>query len=430
MRGKNVELVLLERVPMSDVLQKSQQAKEISKFLITVSTELKNKGLQAMADALREQQQLIISANKKDLLQGEKDNIGKALLDRLALNEQRIEDMAVGLEIVINLPDPINEVMEEWARPNGLNISKIRVPIGVIAIIYEARPNVTVDAAGLTLKTSNAVVLRGSSSAINSNKAIVSVLNKALVSAGFPLNTINLIEHTSRETVTELVTLKQYIDLVIPRGGAGLINAVVNSSTVPCIETGIGNCHVFIDSSAKIDKAIQIAINAKVQRPSVCNAAESLLIHQDVANKVLPSIIKEYFANAVEIYGCAQTRKFSDKILPATDKEYATEFSDYKISIKIVDSVDEAISHIDKFGTRHTEAIVSENKESIALFSNKVDASSIMINASTRFTDGFEFGFGAEIGISTQKMHARGPMGLKELTTYKYVVTGDGQVRE
>lgn len=430
MRGKNVELVLLERVPMSDVLQKSQQAKEISKFLITVSTELKNKGLQAMADALREQQQLIISANKKDLLQGEKDNIGKALLDRLALNEQRIEDMAVGLEIVINLPDPINEVMEEWDRPNGLNISKIRVPIGVIAIIYEARPNVTVDAAGLTLKTSNAVVLRGSSSAINSNKAIVSVLNKALVSAGFPLNTINLIEHTSRETVTELVTLKQYIDLVIPRGGAGLINAVVNSSTVPCIETGIGNCHVFIDSSAKIDKAIQIAINAKVQRPSVCNAAESLLIHQDVANKVLPSIIKEYFANAVEIYGCAQTRKFSDKILPATDKEYATEFSDYKISIKIVDSVDEAISHIDKFGTRHTEAIVSENKESIALFSNKVDASSIMINASTRFTDGFEFGFGAEIGISTQKMHARGPMGLKELTTYKYVVTGDGQVRE
>jgi len=430
MRGKNVELVLLERVPMSDVLQKSQQAKEISKFLITVSTELKNKGLQAMADALREQQQLIISANKKDLLQGEKDNIGKALLDRLALNEQRIEDMAVGLEIVINLPDPINEVMEEWARPNGLNISKIRVPIGVIAIIYEARPNVTVDAAGLTLKTSNAVVLRGSSSAINSNKAIVSVLNKALVAAGFPLNTINLIEHTSRETVTELVTLKQYIDLVIPRGGAGLINAVVNSSTVPCIETGIGNCHVFIDSSAKIDKAIQIAINAKVQRPSVCNAAESLLIHQDVANKVLPSIIKEYFANAVEIYGCAQTRKFSDKILPATDKEYATEFSDYKISIKIVDSVDEAISHIDKFGTRHTEAIVSENKESIALFSNKVDASSIMINASTRFTDGFEFGFGAEIGISTQKMHARGPMGLKELTTYKYVVTGDGQVRE
>ncbi|MDD4527144.1 MAG: glutamate-5-semialdehyde dehydrogenase [Candidatus Margulisbacteria bacterium] len=415
---------------MSDVLQKSQQAKEISKFLITVSTELKNKGLQAMADALREQQQLIISANKKDLLQGEKDNIGKALLDRLALNEQRIEDMAVGLEIVINLPDPINEVMEEWDRPNGLNISKIRVPIGVIAIIYEARPNVTVDAAGLTLKTSNAVVLRGSSSAINSNKAIVSVLNKALVSAGFPLNTINLIEHTSRETVTELVTLKQYIDLVIPRGGAGLINAVVNSSTVPCIETGIGNCHVFIDSSAKIDKAIQIAINAKVQRPSVCNAAESLLIHQDVANKVLPSIIKEYFANAVEIYGCAQTRKFSDKILPATDKEYATEFSDYKISIKIVDSVDEAISHIDKFGTRHTEAIVSENKESIALFSNKVDASSIMINASTRFTDGFEFGFGAEIGISTQKMHARGPMGLKELTTYKYVVTGDGQVRE
>jgi glutamate-5-semialdehyde dehydrogenase len=430
MRVKNVELVLLERVPMSDVLQKSKKAKEISKFLINVSTEQKNIGLKAMADALRAHNDFIISENNKDLLLGEKENIGKALLDRLALNKKRIEDMALGLEIIIDLPDPINELMEEWDRPNGLCISKVRVPIGVIGIIYEARPNVTVDAAGLTLKTSNAVVLRGSSSAINSNKAIVGVLNEALTKAGFPEHTINLIEHTSRETVLELVTLKQYIDLVIPRGGAGLINAVVSSATVPCIETGIGNCHVYIDSSANLENALNIAVNSKVQRPSVCNAAESLLVHKDIADKILPAIIAEYHKNGVQIFGCERTQVYDKSIFPVTDKEYATEFSDYKISIKVVDDVNEAISHIDKFGSKHTEAIVSENKDSMDLFSKQVDAASVMVNASTRFTDGFEFGFGAEIGISTQKMHARGPMGLKELTTYKYIVKGSGQIRE
>ena len=430
MMVKNVELVLLERVPMSDVLQKSKKAKEISRFLINVSTEQKNIGLKAMADALRAHSDYIIFENNKDLLQGEKENIGKALLDRLALNEKRIEDMAQGLEIIIKLPDPINELMEEWDRPNGLCISKVRVPIGVIGIIYEARPNVTVDAAGLTLKTSNAVVLRGSSSAINSNIAIVGVLNDALSKVGFPEQTINLIEHTSRETVLELVTLKQYIDLVIPRGGSGLINTVVASATVPCIETGIGNCHVFIDSSANLQNALNIAVNSKVQRPSVCNAAESLLVHKDIADKILPIIIAEYNKNGVQIFGCERTQAYDKSIFPATDKEYATEFLDYKISIKVVDDVHEAISHIDKFGSKHTEAIVSENKASIELFSKQVDASSVMVNASTRFTDGFEFGFGAEIGISTQKMHARGPMGLKELTTYKYIVKGNGQVRE
>lgn len=430
MMVKNVELVLLERVPMSDVLQKSKKAKEISRFLINVSTEQKNIGLKAMADALRAHSDFIISENSKDLLQGEKENIGKALLDRLALNQKRIEDMAQGLEIIIDLPDPINELMDEWDRPNGLCISKVRVPIGVIGIIYEARPNVTVDAAGLTLKTSNAVVLRGSSSAINSNIAIVGVLNDALSKVGFPEQTINLIEHTSRETVLELVTLKQYIDLVIPRGGAGLINTVVASATVPCIETGIGNCHVFIDSSANLQNALNIAVNSKVQRPSVCNAAESLLVHKDIADKILPSIIAEYIKNGVQIFGCERTQAYDKSIFPATDKEYATEFLDYKISIKVIDDVNEAISHVDKFGSKHTEAIVSENKASIELFSKQVDASSVMVNASTRFTDGFEFGFGAEIGISTQKMHARGPMGLKELTTYKYIVKGNGQIRE
>ncbi len=429
MMVKNVELVLLERVPMSDVLQKSKKAKEISRFLINVSTEQKNIGLKAMADALRAHSDFIISENSKDLLQGEKENIGKALLDRLALNQKRIEDMAQGLEIIIDLPDPINELMDEWDRPNGLCISKVRVPIGVIGIIYEARPNVTVDAAGLTLKTSNAVVLRGSSSAINSNIAIVGVLNDALSKVGFPEQTINLIEHTSRETVLELVTLKQYIDLVIPRGGAGLINTVVASATVPCIETGIGNCHVFIDSSANLQNALNIAVNSKVQRPSVCNAAESLLVHKDIADKILPSIIAEYIKSGVQIFGCERTQAYDKSIFPATDKEYATEFLDYKISIKVIDDVNEAISHVDKFGSKHTEAIVSENKASIELFSKQVDASSVMVNASTRFTDGFEFGFGAEIGISTQKMHARGPMGLKELTTYKYIVKGNGQIR-
>lgn len=414
---------------MSDVLQKSKKAKEISRFLINVSTEQKNIGLKAMADALRAHSDFIISENSKDLLQGEKENIGKALLDRLALNQKRIEDMAQGLEIIIDLPDPINELMDEWDRPNGLCISKVRVPIGVIGIIYEARPNVTVDAAGLTLKTSNAVVLRGSSSAINSNIAIVGVLNDALSKVGFPEQTINLIEHTSRETVLELVTLKQYIDLVIPRGGAGLINTVVASATVPCIETGIGNCHVFIDSSANLQNALNIAVNSKVQRPSVCNAAESLLVHKDIADKILPSIIAEYIKSGVQIFGCERTQAYDKSIFPATDKEYATEFLDYKISIKVIDDVNEAISHVDKFGSKHTEAIVSENKASIELFSKQVDASSVMVNASTRFTDGFEFGFGAEIGISTQKMHARGPMGLKELTTYKYIVKGNGQIR-
>jgi glutamate-5-semialdehyde dehydrogenase len=430
MRVKNVELVLLERVPMSDVLQKSKKAKEISKFLINVSTEQKNIGLKAMADALRAHNDFIISENNKDLLLGEKENIGKALLDRLALNKKRIEDMALGLEIIIDLPDPINELMEEWDRPNGLCISKVRVPIGVIGIIYEARPNVTVDAAGLTLKTSNAVVLRGSSSAINSNIAIVDVINNALINEGFPEQTINLIEDISRETVLELVTLNQYIDLVIPRGGAGLINAVVASATVPCIETGIGNCHVYIDSSANFENAFNIAVNSKVQRPSVCNAAESLLVHKDIADKTLPAIIAEYQKNGVQIYGCERTMLYEKNIFPATDKEYATEFSDYIISIKIVNNVEEAIAHIDKFGTKHTEAIVSEDASAISMFCNRVDAAAVMINASTRFTDGFEFGFGAEIGISTQKMHARGPMGLKELTTYKYIVKGNGQIRE
>jgi len=414
---------------MSDVQEKVIKAKEISRFLNSVTTAKKNEALQLMANALRAQSKFLLDENKKDLKRGEENGMSQSLLDRLSLNSDRINGMAEGLEIVISLPDPIGEVMEGWTRPNGLSMIKKRVPIGVIGIIYEARPNVTVDAVGLTLKSSNAVVLRGSSSAHMSNKAIVSVLNEAAKHADFPDNFVQLIEDTSRETVKELVSSNGYVDLVIPRGGVGLIQTVVKSATVPCIETGVGNCHVYIDEDAIKENAIKIAVNAKVQRPSVCNSAETLLIHKNVAREYLPSIIKELKESDVEIFGCKETQAIDPTINDVTDEHYATEFLDYKIAIKVVETVDVAIDHIYKYGTMHTEAIVSENVTTINKFKQEVDASAIMVNVSTRFTDGFEFGFGAEIGISTQKMHARGPMGLKELTTYKYVVEGSGQIR-
>ena len=414
---------------MSDVSDKANAAKSISFYLSTASTAKKNQGLAAMAKALVEQEAAILAANQIDILAAKKAGISESLIDRLSLSSSRIKDMADGLQIVIDLPDPVGEVIEGWTRPNGLTILKRRVPIGVIAMIYEARPNVTVDAAGLTLKSSNAVILRGSSSAIASNMAIVKVLNHALLSVGFPKDTFQLIEDTSRDTVKELVTCKGYVDLVIPRGGAGLIQTVVDTSTVPCIETGVGNCHIYIDKDADLSCVEAIVLNAKVQRPSVCNAAESLLIHVDVADAVLPSLIKSLLDHNVVIVGCEATRKFDNSMALATDEDYATEFLDYKIAIKIVDNVDEAITHINHFGTRHTEAILSDNIKTIEAFEAQVDAAAVMVNASTRFTDGFEFGFGAEIGISTQKIHARGPMGLKELTTYKYIVRGNGQIR-
>ncbi len=414
---------------MSDILYKAKAAKAISLFLSTVSTLQKNKGLAAMANALIEHQAVILSANEKDILAGRKAGMTESLIDRLSLSPARIKSMAEGLQIVIDLPDPVGDVIEGWTPKNGLNILKKRVPIGVIAIIYEARPNVTVDAAGLTLKSSNAVILRGSSSAIESNIALVAVLNDALVSVGFPLNTIQLIEDTSRETVKELVTAKTYVDLVIPRGGAGLIQTVLDTATVPTIETGIGNCHVYIDKDADPAIVEPIVINAKVQRPSVCNAAESLLIHADVADRYLPSLIRSLKAEQVVIVGCKITQQYDATIELATEDDYATEFLDYKIAIKVVKDVAEAIDHIARFGTRHTEAILSDNIKAIEAFESQVDAAAVIVNASTRFTDGFEFGFGSEIGISTQKIHARGPMGLRELTTYKYIVRGKGQIR-
>lgn len=414
---------------MSDVLYKAKAAKAISLFMSTVSTNQKNLGLAAMAKALIDHQEALLPANEKDIVAGRKAGMSETLIDRLSLSTDRIKSMSDGLQVVIDLPDPVGDVIEGWTPKNGLNILKKRVPIGVIAIIYEARPNVTVDAAGLTLKSSNAVILRGSSSAIESNRAIVKVLNEALLSVGFPANTIQLIEDTSRETVKELVTCKSFVDLVIPRGGAGLIQTVVDTATVPTIETGIGNCHVYIDKDADPSIVEPIVINAKVQRPSVCNAAESLLIHADVAQQYLPKLISALKAHHVVIVGCETTQQYDKTIMLATDEDYATEFLDYQIAIKVVKDVDEAIAHIARFGTRHTEAILSDNIKAIEAFESQVDAAAIMVNASTRFTDGFEFGFGAEIGISTQKIHARGPMGLRELTTYKYIVRGKGQIR-
>ena len=413
----------------SDVLAKAKQAKQISSFLNSCHTIQKNNGLLAMANMLHNNHHSIIQANQIDVTLAKAENTPEALIDRLSLTPSRIEDMVEGLEAIAKLPDPIGEIIEGTSRPNGLIIQKKRVPIGVIAVIYEARPNVTVDVAGLTLKTSNACILRGSSSALNSNKALISLMNEALASKGFPKNTLSLIENTERSSVNEIVTCREYIDLVIPRGGAGLIQTVVTTATVPCIETGIGNCHVYIDKDAQASIILPIVINSKVQRPSVCNSAESLLIHESRIQE-LPAILSALKQYNVALYGCQKTQALDKSVLPATDKEYATEFLDYAISIKVVSSVEEAVEHITKFGSKHTEAILSNNLETIRYFEQHVDAAAIMINTSTRFTDGYEFGFGAEIGISTQKMHARGPMGLKELTTYKYIVEGQGQIRE
>jgi len=414
---------------MSEVLTKCKKAKEISRFLNDLSTNKKNEALLAIQNSLTANEELIILENYKDLLEAKKAGMSESLQDRLAINKARLKAMVDSLKIIIDLADPIGEIIEGWQRPNGLVITKKRVPIGVIAIIYEARPNVTIDAVGLTLKSSNAVVLRGSSSAINSNRALVGVINEALQKIGFPKDTVQLIEDTDRESIKKLVTMNGLIDLVIPRGGAGLIKTVVETATVPCIETGVGNCHIYIDKDAKLEYIIPIVLNSKVQRPSVCNATESLVIHKDIAEKVLPDIINALKEHKVELYGCEVTQQYDQDIKLAKDEDYAMEFLDLKISIIIVDSIDKAIEHITKFGTKHTEAIISENYTTIEKFKNLIDAAAIMVNTSTRFTDGFEFGFGAEMGISTQKMHARGPMGLKELTTYKYIVSGTGQIR-
>lgn len=409
--------------------QQAQFAKQASYQLLLTDTQTKNKALLMMADALVAETPAILSANAKDMDSARAAGRTESLLDRLALNESRIIGMAEGLRKVASLPDPVGGADSVVKRPNGLSIEKRRVPLGVIGIIYEARPNVTADAIGLCLKSSNACVLRGGSEAIHTNAAVANCLSAAAYRAGVPEGAIQLVEDTSRETATELMCLNGLIDVLIPRGGAGLIRSVVEHATVPVIETGAGVCHVYVDQSADLDMAARIVANAKCSRPAVCNACETMLVHQSVAAEALPKIAEALSAYHTEIRGCEKTCAILPTAIPAAEADWAAEYGDYIIAAKVVSNMDEAIEHIHRYGTRHSEAIITDHLPTAERFLNAVDAAAVYVNASTRFTDGEEFGFGAEIGISTQKLHARGPMGLHELTSVKYVVRGNGQVR-
>lgn len=411
---------------MKEIGIKALAAKD---FLSTVTTQEKNKALLAIAQSLRNSSETIINENKTDLENGSKNGLSAGMLDRLLLDQKRIEDIAKAVEDIAALPDPCGRLLEETTRPNGLVIKKVSVPIGVIGIIYESRPNVTADAAVLCLKSSNAVILRGGKEAIHSNIAIVAAMRSALAACGFDENCIQLVTDTSRESANQMMRMNGYIDCLIPRGGKGLIRSVVENSTVPVIETGSGNCHIYVDESADIDMAANIIFNAKTQRISVCNACESLVIHSGILNRALPVIKKQLDEKQVEMRGDARAMLAAEGVLPASEEDFAAEYLDYKISVKTVDSLDEAIKHINKYSTGHSESIITQNEEHAREFMQRVDSSSVYVNASTRFTDGGEFGLGAEIGISTQKLHARGPMGLRELTTTKYLIFGNGQVR-
>ena len=415
---------------MSSLISLGKKAKEASYILGNLSSKDKNDALYAMADSLIKNSQVIIEANKKDLEASRAKGTSESMLDRLALNAARIEGMANGLRQVASLEDPVGEVLGMWTRPNGLQIGKKRVPMGVIGIIYEARPNVTSDAAGLCFKSGNAVILRGGSEAINSNKAVTTALREGLKSVGLVEDAVQLVEDTSREVATEMMKLNDYIDVLIPRGGAGLIKAVVNNATVPVIETGTGNCHIYVDEDCDFEMAKNIIINAKTSRPSVCNAAEKLLINEKVAGKFMPIIFEALREKDVEIRGDESLKALDDSVILASEEEWYNEYLDYTIGVKIVKDINEAINHINKFGSGHSEAIVTKSYEASQTLLQKVNAAAVYVNASTRFTDGEEFGFGAEIGISTQKLHARGPMGLKELTTVKYIIFGNGQIRQ
>lgn len=411
---------------MIDLGKKALAAKD---FLATVTTEEKNKALIAIAKALREGSSIIIDENKKDIENGKKAGLNSGLLDRLMLNEERINAISDAVMDVVHLPDPCGIVLDEIKRPNGLEIKKVSVPIGVIGIIYEARPNVTADAAALCLKSGNAVILRGGKEAIHSNVAISNAMRSAIQECGFDENCIQLVTDTSRASANEMMKMNGYLDCLIPRGGKNLIKSVVENSTVPVIETGSGNCHIYVDESADIDMAAKIIFNAKTQRIGVCNACESLVIHSAIIERALPEIKRLLDAKNVEIRGDERAIQAADGIVPASEEDFATEYLDYIISVKTVDSLDEAIRHINANSTRHSEAIITQNMDNAQKFLARVDSSSVYVNSSTRFTDGGEFGLGAEIGISTQKLHARGPMGLRELTTTKYMIFGNGQIR-
>lgn len=411
------------------VKAKAVAAKEAARALAVTNTAVKNKALLAMAEALEASQEEILAANGIDMEQAAAKGIKASMLDRLKLTSERILSMAQGLRQVAALPDPVGNILDGKTLANGLTITKVRVPLGVVGIIYEARPNVTADAAGLCLKSGNAVVLKGGSEAMESNKAIASILAEAATEAGLPAGAIQLLDTSDRQAVTELIHLNGLIDVVIPRGGAGLIKAVVMNATVPVIETGAGVCHTYVDKAADITMARKIAFNAKVQRPSVCNAMETLLVHKDIASEFLPLMLEDYLAAGVEIRGDEAVRAYSNQVVAATEEDWATEYGDLRLSIKVVASTDDAIKHISQYSTGHSECIITEDYSQARYFQQAVDAAAVYVNASTRFTDGNEFGFGAEIGISTQKLHARGPMALPELTSTKYLITGTGQIR-
>lgn len=412
------------------LMEQGQRAKKASRFLATASTPVKNKALYAMADALQANQAQIIAANATDLDNGRQAGLSAALLERLALDEKRVADMAQGLREIASLPDPVGAVLGMTRRPNGLEVGRIRTPIGVIGIIYESRPNVTADAAGLCLKSGNAVLLRGGEEALNSNRSIAQVISAAAYSQGIPEGAIELVDSEDREAAIFMMKMHETLDVLIPRGGKGLKQAVMENASVPVIMTGMGNCHVYVDEYADLEKARPIVYNAKVQRPSVCNAAETLLVHSQVAPVFLPLMLPQLQKAGVEIRACERVRAMIEGLKEASEEDWSEEYLDLILAVKLVDDVEAAINHINTYGTGHSEAIVSENYGHVRRFMSAVDAAAVYANASTRFTDGGVFGFGAEMGISTQKLHARGPMGLTELTTIKFIVYGDGQIRE
>ncbi len=415
---------------MTALERQGANARKAAMVLMTADTAAKNRALSEIAGAITARIDEVLAANKADTDTAAENGMSKALLDRLTLTKERIEGIVDGVRQIIGLPDPVGEVLERTVRPNGMEIERRSVPLGVIGIIYEARPNVTVDAAVLCLKAGNAVILRGGKEAFNSNRAFVNIMRDALEATGLPRDCVALVEDTSRQSATELMQLSEYLDVLIPRGGAGLIKSVVENSKVPVIETGVGVCHVYVDSDADLEKAADIIFNAKCSRPSVCNAAETLLVADSVAKQFLPMAKAKLDTKNVEIRGCERTREIlGDSVVPASEQDYRTEFGDYILAVKVISGVDEAIDFVNKYGTGHSEAIVTENKAAAERFLDGVDAAAVYANVSTRFTDGGEFGLGAEIGISTQKLHARGPMGLKQLTSCKYVIRGNGQIR-
>jgi glutamate-5-semialdehyde dehydrogenase len=412
---------------MNELLIKAERLQQAAKTLALLSTEEKNEALTRIAEALIKQKEWILQENEKDVALGKEQGLSPALIDRLQLTSERIEQIVDGVRQVAGLPDPIGEIVEEWTRPNGLRIQTIRVPLGVIGMVYEARPNVTVDAASLCLKTGNAVLLRGSSSALHSNKALVHVMKEALRESAIPADAIQLLEDTSREVAQQMFRLNGYLDVLIPRGGAGLIRSVIENATVPVLETGVGNCHIFIDESAQKQMAIDIVLNAKLQRPSVCNAVETVLIHQNWP--YVSELVETLHARGVELRGDSQLASSYSFIQQATEADWSTEYLAPILAVKLVQDVKEAVDHINRYGTKHSEAIISEQNDNVRFFFQAIDAAVLYHNASTRFTDGEQFGYGAEIGISTQKLHARGPMGLRAITTTKSLVYGTGQIR-